>query len=102
VPLQPWPKVRTYYWALPVGEPAGVAGQARDIQPVRRLGGVGIEPIRGSAQQRHATPVIAPLKVRKADRQLGQTSPELPVGACGRFPHSLEYLVGMERVTIVD
>lgn len=35
--LQLGSQVRSYYGALPVGKPAGVAGQACDIQPVWRL-----------------------------------------------------------------
>ncbi len=52
------------------GKRTGVIGQSRDVQSVRRRGGVLVDPVRAAAQQRHRPFRVTPLHVGEADREL--------------------------------
>ncbi len=79
-----------------------MAGQARNVQPVWGRGGVRVDPVCATAQQRHRALGVAALHVGKTDCQLRQALPELAVLPLRRLPHALEHLVGMEGITIID
>ena len=79
-----------------------MAGEAGDVQSVRRLASVGIYPVCAAAQQRHRALRVAPLHVGQADRELGQSLPQLAMLPRSGLPYCLEYLVRVEGVAIVD
>ena len=45
---------------------------------------------------------VAPPGVGEPDRELGQPAPQLPLARRGGLPRRLEYLVGLERPTLVE
>jgi hypothetical protein len=102
VPLQLWPKLRRRNGAALVSEPAGMAGQARNVKSVRGFGRVRIKAIGGPAQQRHGALFVTSLEMSQADRQLREASPEFPMGARSRLPYSLQDLVGVKGIALVD
>ncbi len=86
----------------PCRQPAGVRGQTCDAQRVRRRVGVGVDPVRGPAQQRRRTRGITPLHMGETDGELRQALPQLTLLPRGRLPHPFEHLMRVERIPMVD
>ena len=80
----------------------GVSDQTRDVQVVRRLGSVRADPVRAASQQRQRSLLVAPSHVSKADRELRQTLPQLPMFTRRGLPHALENLMSLKGVPVVD
>jgi len=59
--------------------------------------GVAVHLVGAAPEQCHRPSRVSPAGVRESDGDLGQTSPQFPVGSGRGLPRGLENLVGVER-----